>query len=76
MKTGAAEHTRLKRVCVVVASPSFLIVTGGSPAESGAGGGAGPTPLWGKRGGVGGRRRPTVARSGHARRGASAVQWR
>ena len=30
----------------LVASPSFLIVNGGSHA------GAGPTPLWGKRGGV------------------------
>ena len=33
--------------CVAHTSPSFLIVNEGSHA------GAGPTPLWGKRGGVG-----------------------
>jgi len=33
----------------IVTSPSFLIVNGGSPAERES---AGPTPLWGKRGGV------------------------
>ena len=37
---------------LIISSPSFLIVNGGSPAERESGARAGPTPLWGKRGGV------------------------
>ena len=37
---------------LIISSPSFLIVNGGSPAERESGARAGPTPRWGKRGGV------------------------
>ena len=36
---------------LIISSPSFLIVNGGSPAERESGARAGPTPLGGKRGG-------------------------